>query len=182
MFGGLTSLKIIQVHTTQGSIGGALGPDSIKECIMNLFDRLFSKTIICDDGCWEFTGARDQRGYGRINVNDQAILAHRVAFDLVVDDIPSGMFVCHHCDNPACINPDHLFLGTNQDNINDMVSKRRHTYGERNGMAKLTEVQVVEIKQQLTNGVARRKIADTYDVSVWLIHDIAKGRRWGHVS
>ena len=72
------------------------------------FDRLFDRTIICKNGCWEFTGGRDKDGYGKFTVLGVTLRAHRVAYDLCVGDIPKGALVLHSCDNPSCINPSHL--------------------------------------------------------------------------
>lgn len=77
--------------------------------------------------CWLWQGRTNNDGYGRLNVSKrQQVYAHRYAYANIYGPIPDGFFVCHHCDNPRCVRPDHLFLGTNQDNVNDMVRKGRH--------------------------------------------------------
>ena len=95
-----------------------------------LKDR-FWKHVVQGDGCWEWKGALDPKGYGRVAHNGKMVRAHRVAFALTYGPIPKGegyhgTCVLHHCDNPPCVRPDHLFLGTNTDNIRDRDSKRRH--------------------------------------------------------
>ena len=76
--------------------------------------------------CWEWTGYRDRLGYGRLRVDGSLMLAHRVAWELEHGYISEGLNVCHHCDNPPCVRPNHLFLGTQRDNIKDSVHKGRH--------------------------------------------------------
>lgn len=101
-------------------------------------------------GCWLWTGARHPQGYGFIKRKDGTQLrAHRVAYELAYGPIPPGLQVCHRCDNPRCIRPGHLFLGTARDNAADMVAKGRaaRNAGERNGGALLTRPQVVQIRE-----------------------------------
>lgn len=152
---------------------------------MNLFDRLFDKAIVKENGCWEFSGSRNYRGYGQIrDSSGRQTGAHRVAYDLCTGDIPKGMLVLHKCDNPPCINPEHLFLGTNQDNMDDMANKgRRINYkGEELPQAKLTAEAVIEILKEIAaNRVENNTLADRYNVSPQTICDIKAGRTWKHV-
>lgn len=92
---------------------------------VNVLGRLISSVHITES-CWNWTRYRNEWGYGRLRVNGEKQLAHRVSFQLFRGPIPAGMLVCHTCDNPACINPSHLFLGTNQDNVTDCMAKGRH--------------------------------------------------------
>lgn len=90
-----------------------------------LADRLLFRSVLTETGCREYTGWRNQSGYGRIKVAGKMPYAHRVAYEVWVGPVPEGLCVCHHCDNPACINPDHLFVGTATDNMRDMWAKGR---------------------------------------------------------
>lgn len=98
------------------------------------FDERFLRRfwVKCDrrdddtDACWIWVGGRDARGYGQIGFCDTVLRAHRVSYEIVNGPIPGGMHVCHSCDNPSCVNPHHLWLGTASDNIRDMVRKGRH--------------------------------------------------------
>jgi predicted XRE-type DNA-binding protein len=112
-------------------------------------------------------------------------LAHRISYGLHVGPIPKGggVCVCHKCDNPKCVNPDHLFLGSHADNIADRDVKGRQVTlkGSKNVNAKLTEAAVKEIKLLLASGVMQKLIAKQFDVSQSNVSDIKRGRIWGHI-
>lgn len=97
-------------------------------------ERLMSKVSVGADDCWRWTGSKFQSGYGMIIVSGKQRRAHRVMFEVINGPMPSGMIVCHKCDEPSCVNPNHLFLGTNADNSSDMVGKGRQARGDRNAM------------------------------------------------
>ncbi len=97
-----------------------------------LEERFWTKTKQVAGGCIEWQGARLSAGYGKTGAGGRGgktLLTHRVAYELTHGPIPDGMFVCHHCDNPPCVNVDHLFLGTHEDNTRDKMDKGRHGYG-----------------------------------------------------
>lgn len=101
-------------------------------------DRLMRRVIQTSDGCWEWTGER-RGGYGRVCINGKKIQAHRLSYSVFVGDVPPEMFVCHRCDNPCCLNPTHLFLGTTQDNMDDCRRKNRTASGHRSTAARYPE-------------------------------------------
>lgn len=114
--------------------------------------------------CQVFDGRLDKRGYGRVGRN---AFAHRLAWALHNGADPTGLHVCHKCDNPPCVNPEHLFLGTHDDNMRDMVAKgrARSPSGPANHMYKLTSQQVAEIREMRARGMTQQSIADTFGIS-----------------
>jgi hypothetical protein len=146
-----------------------------------LASRFWSKVDIRDDDeCWEWLAYQDPDGYGRINTvssttasGRKASLAHRVAWDLTSGPIPEGMFVCHRCDNPSCVNPGHLFLGWPADNAHDMASKGRH------GHAVLTAEDVLWIRELYSNGDwTEREIANEFGVARATINMVVTRKTW----
>lgn len=132
--------------------------------------------------CWNWTGGKNKYGYGRINFHGRILAAHRVSYELFVGPFPEHLRVCHSCDNPACVNPSHLFLGTDADNVCDCISKGRNCRGERVASAKLTEQQVLDIRAKYANGLAlQRELASEYGVSRMQISDIVCGKAWKHL-
>jgi hypothetical protein len=135
------------------------------------------------DACWEWTGARNLQGYGVLRVGESARLAHRITWELEHGKIPVGLVVLHRCDNPGCVRPGHLFLGTNADNVADMDAKGRRRSKPPKGSAhpksKLTDEAVREIRGSPTMG---RDLAIKYGVSQALISDVRKNRIWKHVK
>ncbi len=126
------------------------------------------------EGCWEWAGTIHGWGYGELCINYKKWAAHRFSWVLHNGVIPEGMCVLHRCDNPKCVRPDHLFLGTLKDNTRDMIAKGRN----RNGTTKLTEESVLEIKQ---SDLHRKILASLYGVSPQTITDIRTGYRWKNV-
>jgi hypothetical protein len=132
-------------------------------------------------GCWEWTGSRKDNGYGVISINNHQEYTHRLSYKLFVGEIPDGLCVLHRCDNPPCINPCHLFLGTKQDNIQDCLAKGRANtaFGERNGRAKLTLSQVHQIREDYRNGgVSQRELARRFNIGKSVIGNITRNESW----
>lgn len=138
--------------------------------------------------CWLWTGAISGSGYGTVAlpVTGKSINAHRIAYELVYGPIPDNLNVLHRCDVRNCVRPDHLFLGTYHDNTMDAIHKGRFpqaegTPGEKNHNAKLTEVQVIQIKHQLLANVPVESIAAQFGVHKQTIIEIRKERNWKQV-
>lgn len=138
----------------------------------------WNKCTKLPNGCWEWTGGYTQKGYGRTNTSilgkKRRWYAHRLAYTLIKGPIPQGMQVMHSCDNPKCINPEHLSVGTNQDNVNDMIAKGRQCRGEAHKSTKLTDEQVRRI---LADPRRQEDIAQEYGVSQPLISRLKRGKR-----
>lgn len=158
-------------------------------------ERFWAK-VAKTDACWNWTGCITH-GYGRFLWDGRPASSHRVAWALCVGPIPAGLHVLHRCDNRRCVRPDHLFLGTNADNVADMVAKGRtargqehgthrrpesRPKGERNGNARLTAHAVREIRRRCALGESQSSLAFAFGVSETTIHDVLARRRWAHVS
>lgn len=152
--------------------------------LIALRQRLLDKTAVSDDGCWYCTAGGENSHYGTIWYLGCNISNHTASWLVHKGTIPKGMCVLHTCDNKRCINPDHLFLGTKDDNSKDMVRKGRQVkrLGVLNTMAVLTEDKVHEIKQLLSNGEYQKDIAEYFGVSQVTISQINTRTRWSHVK
>lgn len=139
------------------------------------------------DECWEWGATKTRLGYGQLQIDGRSTSAHRVSWELAYGPIPDGLCVCHHCDNPGCVNPTHLFLGTELDNARDRDCKGRQRsprlVGERNGQAKLTRKQVLEIRRRYKKGVmCQRELGVRYGVTQSMISMIVLGKSWKHLE
>lgn len=156
---------------------------------------LFWKKVNKTDGCWEWTAGLTGEGYGKFSLTlprpvgltskqktpQRVYVASRYSWEITNGPIPDGLFVCHKCDNPKCVRPDHLFLGDQKDNRVDAANKKRTAWGERSGRAKLNNAQVREIRE-LSGTVSLTNIAKRYDVSIGAISGIVSGRNWRNLG
>lgn len=157
---------------------------------MTIYERFWSKVEKSDD-CWTWRGGKGDKGYGVVSLFGKDFRAHRMAYLLEVGGIPHGLCVCHACDNPSCVRPDHLFLGTHADNMQDARAKGRlrgghgggpggHIgHGENNPHHRLTLADVERIRALLASGpINMAALARSYGVHPQTIYQIAWGKSW----
>lgn len=160
------------------------GSIDLQNKIKPIFDRYLSK-VLKSDGCWKWTGAKTPLGYGVIRCQEtkKNVFAHRLSYKHFNGEIPEGINVLHKCDNPECTNPEHLFLGTQKDNIMDMMKKGRKPQvvglkGQLSPRAKLTWEQVREIKILLSGNKTCASISRMFSVTPENISAIKHGKTW----
>lgn len=163
-------------------------------------ERLYQKFLTLIDQrfpveCWEWKGSKGSKGYGLLCLSSYQEKAHRFSYRYHSQKrITSNLLVCHKCDNPSCVNPAHLFLGTPNDNVQDMVKKKRHAHGPKhskahqnihsgslNGRSKLTEEDVREILDLRKHGLSCHEISVVFNIHKSSIKKIAAGETWGHL-
>lgn len=137
--------------------------------------------IVTESGCWIWTGLTSQQGYGvirvQVDINKvRSLFAHRVSYKKHKGDFDPSKFVCHKCDVPSCVNPNHLFLGDVVDNNQDKINKGREARNELHGKSILTNEQVSEVRSKFKKGVPQQKMADEYGVSFSCINQIVHNR------
>lgn len=152
---------------------------------MNIIERIRSRVKVNEEtGCWEWQWGKLSTGYGRIWLDGETRYAHRVSYFAFNPDGDQRLCVLHRCDNPPCVNPDHLFLGTDLDNVRDCKAKgrRRRQGGSTNTKAKLNELRVREILRLLSLGLSQYEIGQRFGVSQANICLIANGITWKDIT
>lgn len=161
---------------------------------------IYLNTTADSNGCWNWNGGKDGKGYGVCYVPHR-MYAHRLSYELSTGSSPRGMSVCHKCDNPSCINPEHLWLGSHAENMADMKAKGRNVSppvhsgpthwrytqpekvqrGEEQANAKLTNEQVIRMRCDYISGAKNAELAERYGLSPNSVQDITLGRSWTHL-
>lgn len=160
-------------------------------------DKITRRVKVTDGDCWEWVGSKLPSGYGHTSHKKKMWLAHRLSWTLANGEIPSGMVICHKCDNPPCVNPAHLFVGTHKENTQDAIKKGRYKgfkdprsypswrpgrmIGSEHPKAKLTEVDIKTIRHlYFAERRLQREIGDFFGVSQMAISRIVRGAGWCH--
>lgn len=147
-------------------------------------DRFMDKVMPePNTGCWIWIAGMNIKGYGTFGIGQQQMssTSHRVSYEMFVGHIPDGMHVLHHCDSPYCVNPSHLWLGTNLDNQKDKFRKGRTARGISHSRAKLTENEVKIIRETHSAGFSRSAIARYFKMSLWATRSIIDRITWKHI-
>lgn len=147
---------------------------------VDIADRFWSK-VHKTQGCWIWVACKGNKGYGGIRAGKEQ-RAHRVAYILTYGDIDDNLCVLHRCDNPSCVRPDHLFLGTQQQNIEDCVSKKRNHFGEKSPQSKLSDEIVKQMRIEYASGQTIAKISAKFNAAYSITHRAINKKAWKHVK
>ena len=145
----------------------------------SLKERLLAKRNVTENGCWEFTGYIMPNGYGQTSIGKLVLLAHRASYTVFIGKIPEGMHICHKCDNRKCFNPEHLFAGTRDENMADMINKgrQRTLSGVDSPNAKLTTEQIKEIRDRYIPYVNSAELAKEFGITKQYVGQLAR-KEW----
>jgi hypothetical protein len=158
----------------------ALNPVKKRHYTERFFDHIGQKT---QNGCIPWMAALDKDGYGGIWSEEGQLVAHRVAYEIAYGNPPKNLLVLHKCDNPSCVNPSHLFLGSHDENMKDMKNKSRQSKGEKQHCAKMTKDKVELIRYRYANeSTSQAKLAAEFGISQVLVSQIVLRRIWKHIS
>jgi len=149
--------------------------------------KRFNKKIKINEktGCHEWIGSKLPKGYGTFRLNTEtAIRAHRFSYEYYKHKIPENMHCLHNCDNPSCVNPDHLFLGTNNDNVKDKMRKGRsyRPIGEKHPFAKIKDADVYKIKELIASGYSYRETSILMNTTIHIVAQIGMNKTWTHLN
>ena len=150
------------------------------------FEERFWSNVDKSGDCWLWTKCKDTHGYGQLKQAGKLLRAHRVSWTLSNGAIPKGRYILHKCDAPACVRPEHLFLGTAKDNSDDMIAKNRDNHslnvkGSAHGQARLSESQVLDMRQRHKGGEAIDSLAQRYRISYGHAWGIIRRKYWAHL-
>lgn len=165
--------------------GGSYTGYTGRMAITDIRTKILQRIRVDSSGCWIWIGYRKKNGYGELTINRKKVMAHRASYAAFVKD-PGRLFVCHHCDNPPCVNPSHLFSGTNHDNVLDSVKKGRRPrnanprFGETHGMSKLTNESVLKIRG-LKGSISQSIMSEMFGVSDTVIGEVLRRETWKHI-
>jgi hypothetical protein len=155
-------------------------------------ERFWNKVwkLGCEAGCWLWVAATDPKGYGRVGFRDKVFLPHRISYALHHGSVPDDLFVLHRCDVPSCVRPDHLWLGTNRDNMLDASAKSRcgpqkypglYPTGEGHANSKLTAEKVLEMRRLFSDGHDHASLSEKFGVTKANVGYIVRGKAWKHL-
>ena len=159
----------------------------MKSALESFWDRVSPEP---NSGCWLWIGSADKSGYGHFSNEGKYARAHRWAYEHFIGPIPQGQHVCHRCDVTCCVNPDHLFAGTNRENFEDLWRKGRHAWqldppskarGEKINTSKLTEREVIAIRRAHSRGQQQKLLAKRYGLSHSTVNAIVHRQTWRHL-
>lgn len=143
---------------------------------------LYANTAGGVGACWPWTAATNEQGYGLLRVDGRLVRAHRYALALAGVDVPPDASVCHHCDSPSCVNPRHLYVGTQATNMQDARNRERTNRGARNGAAKLTDDDVRAIRSGRAEGATLAMLARRFGVGKSTVSRVVRRDGWAHVG
>jgi len=143
-------------------------------------ERLLSRIEKQDSGCWKWIGTKNKKGYGMMVYKGRIHASHRVSWQEFYGEIPEGMLICHKCDNPSCVNPDHLFVGSNQDNMDDMkqkgrASKSKDKQKSRRKISREKELEIIE--RYKTSNVTQKSLANEFGIA---LNHVRRLTRYGY--
>jgi hypothetical protein len=174
-------VRLLRIASANLDILTSMGPNAGKATTRSATPPRDHYTIT-PNGCWEWNRSRAPHGYGRTRYGGREFSAHRAFYTHYVAPIPARMVVMHLCDNPPCVNPDHLALSRQSANLGDMSRRGRAARGAHNGSSKLTDAQARDIYDRRLYGEPLKSIADDHGVHIVTVSKIARGLLWEHAT